>query len=139
MRKEGYAYPLVNAADVWLSCISITAFSLFLGFLIDRMHYYMRRLSKLRSSTRVLTREIERLETEKVQMREMGERAAEEAKQFQQEISSLIDDLEMVKMEAAEKDVLLEAAEAHVVALQKQAADLLLEYDCRLEDSHGWK
>ncbi|KAL1565734.1 hypothetical protein AAHA92_01424 [Salvia divinorum] len=77
---------------------TLMGFSLFLGFLIDRMHHFMRRLSKLRSSTGVLTREVERLEREKVRMREMGERAAEEAKQLQQEISSLIDDLEMVKV-----------------------------------------
>ncbi|XP_057781082.1 uncharacterized protein LOC130999545 [Salvia miltiorrhiza] len=114
---------------------TLMGFSLFLGFLVDRMHHYMRKLTKLRSSTGVSTREVERLEREKLQLKEKEERAAEEAKQLRQEISSLIDDLKKVKMETAEKDERLDTAEAHVVALQKQAADLLLEYDRLLEDN----
>ncbi|XP_057781037.1 uncharacterized protein LOC130999515 [Salvia miltiorrhiza] len=114
---------------------TLMGFSLFLGFLVDRMHHYMRKLTKLRSSTGVSTREVERLEREKLQLKEKEERAAEEAKQLQQEISSLFDDLKKVKMETAEKDERLDTAEAHVVALQKQAADLLLEYDRLLEDN----
>lgn len=95
----------------------------------------MRKLTALRGSTGVSKQEVERLEREKQQLKEKEEKAAEEAKQLQQEISSLIENLKKVKMEAAEKDEQLETAEAHVVALQKQAADLLLEYDRLLEDN----
>jgi B-cell receptor-associated protein 31 len=40
-------------------------------------------------------------------------------------------------MEAEEKDKKVETAEAHVASLQKQAADLLLEYDRLLEDNQN--
>lgn len=78
---------------------------------------------KLRSS-------VERLE------REMKERE-DRAKVLQKEILGLREDLKRVKMETAEKDDQVLVAEAYVVALQKQAADLLLEYDRLSEDNQN--
>lgn len=114
---------------------TLMGFSLFLGFLIDRMDHYLRKLIKLRSSTGVSTQEVERLEREKLQLKEKEEKAAGEVKQLRKEISGLTENLKKLKMETVEKDVKLETADAHVVALQKQAADLLLEYDRLLEDN----
>ena len=50
---------------------------------------------------------------------------------------SLSENLKKVKLECEEKDKRVESAESHVAALQKQAADLLLEYDRLLEDNQN--
>ncbi|KAI3461853.1 hypothetical protein Pfo_018516 [Paulownia fortunei] len=116
---------------------TLMGFSLFLGFLIDRMHHYMRKLIKLRSSTGVSKQEFERVEREKLQLKEKEEKAAGEVKRLQKEVSGLTENLKKLKLESAEKDKQVETAEAHVTALQKQAADLLLEYDRLLEDNQN--
>ncbi|CAI9770649.1 unnamed protein product [Fraxinus pennsylvanica] len=45
---------------------TLMGFSLFLAFLIDRMHHYMQKLIKLRSSSGDSKQEVERLEKEKI-------------------------------------------------------------------------
>lgn len=95
----------------------------------------MRKLAKLRSSTGVSTQEVERLEREKLELKEKEEKASGEVKQLQKEIRSLTASIKKLKTEAVDKDVRIETSEAHVVALHKQAADLLLEYDRLLEDN----
>ena len=42
-----------------------------------------------------------------------------------------------MKLESEEKDKRVESTESHVAALQKQAADLLLECDRLLEDNQN--
>lgn len=116
---------------------TLMGFSLFLGFLIDRMHHYLRKLIVLRNSAGFSKKEFERLEKEKLQLKEKADKAAEEIKLSQKEISSLTETLKKVKLESEEKDKRLDTAEAHVAALQKQAADLLLEYDRLLEDNQN--
>lgn len=116
---------------------TLMGFSLFLGFLIDRMHHYLRKLIVLRNSAGSSKKEFERLEKEKLQLKDKADKAAEEIKLSQKEISSLTETLKKVKLESEEKDKRLDTAEAHVAALQKQAADLLLEYDCLLEDNQN--
>ncbi|KAL2488251.1 B-cell receptor-associated protein 31-like [Forsythia ovata] len=116
---------------------TLMGFSLFLAFLIDRMHHYMRKLIKFRSNSGDSKQEVNRLEKEKLQLKEKEEKAAQEVKRLQKEISSLMENLNKLKSESAEKDKQVETAEAHVVALQKQAADLLLEYDRLLEDNQN--
>ena len=56
---------------------------------------------------------------------------------MQEEIASLPENLKKVKLESEEKDKRVESTESHVAALQKQAADLLLEYDRLLEDNQN--
>ncbi|KAK4731753.1 hypothetical protein R3W88_024741 [Solanum pinnatisectum] len=116
---------------------TLMGFSLFLGFLIDRMHHYLRKLIVLRSSAGSSKKEFERLEKEKLQLKEKADKAAEEVKLSQKQLSSLTETLKKVKLESEEKDKRVETAEAHVAALQKQAADLLLEYDRLLEDNQN--
>ncbi|WMV46886.1 hypothetical protein MTR67_040271 [Solanum verrucosum] len=116
---------------------TLMGFSLFLGFLIDRMHHYLRKLIVLRSSAGSSKKEFERLEKEKLQFKEKADKAAEEIKLSQKQLSSLTETLKKVKLESEEKDKRVETAEAHVAALQKQAADLLLEYDRLLEDNQN--
>ncbi|XP_073022068.1 uncharacterized protein [Primulina eburnea] len=115
----------------------VLRFSLFLGFLIDRMHHFMRKLIKLRGSTGASKQEVERLEKEKLQLKEKEEKAAGEMKRLQKEVLSLTENLKKLNLESTEKDKKFETAESHVAALQKQAADLLLEYDRLLEDNQN--
>ncbi|PIN03708.1 B-cell receptor-associated protein [Handroanthus impetiginosus] len=114
---------------------TLMGFSLFLGFLIDRMHHYMQKLIKIRSSTGVSKQEVEILEKENLQLKDKEEKAAGEVKRLQKEISGLSENLKKLKLGTMEKDKKVETAEAHVAALQKQAAELLLEYDRLLEDN----
>ncbi|XP_060180301.1 uncharacterized protein LOC132610066 isoform X1 [Lycium barbarum] len=116
---------------------TLMGFLLFLGFLIDRMHHYLRKLIVLRNTAGSSKKEFERLEKEKAQLKEKADKAAEEMKLSQKEISSLKETLKKVKLESEETDKRVETAEAYVAALQKQAADLLLEYDRLLEDNQN--
>ncbi|PHT72685.1 hypothetical protein T459_23470 [Capsicum annuum] len=74
----------------------------------------------------------------KLQLKEKADKAAEEIKLSQKEISSLTEMLKKVKLQSDEKDKRVETAEAHVAALQKQAADSLLEYDRLSSESSSW-
>ncbi|KAL1557488.1 B-cell receptor-associated protein 31-like [Salvia divinorum] len=116
---------------------TLMGFSLFLGFLIDRMHHYIQKLIKVRSNTSASKQEVENLEKEKLQLKAKEEKASAEVKKLKKEVSSLTEDLNKLKLESAEKDKKVETAEGHVAALQKQAADLLLEYDRLLEDNQN--
>ncbi|GLU07942.1 hypothetical protein SLE2022_248800 [Rubroshorea leprosula] len=113
---------------------SLMGFTLFLGFIIDRMHHYLSKLIKLRSSVGSSKEEVERLQKEKA---EKEEKASKELKRLQEEVSTLSENLKKLKLESEEKDKAIETAEAHVAALQKQSADLLLEYDRLLEDNQN--
>ncbi|WJZ91185.1 hypothetical protein VitviT2T_010282 [Vitis vinifera] len=116
---------------------SLMGFSLFLGFLIDRMHHYLQKLNRLRGNAGASKEEFEKLQKERAQLKEKEEQASKEIKLLQEQISTLSQDLKKLKLEAEEKDKKVETAEAHVVSLQKQAADLLLEYDRLLEDNQN--
>ena len=74
--------------------------------------------------------------TSKEELKEKEEKASK-IKRVQEEIASLPENLKKVELESEEKDKRLESAESHVAALQKQAADLLLEYDRLLEDNQN--
>lgn len=116
---------------------SLMGFTLFLGFLIDRMHHYLRKLINIRSKVGVSKEELEKLEKEKQQLKEKEEKSSKEIKTLQDELSKLTEEVKNLKTESQEKDKTIETADAHVVALQKQAADLLLEYDRLLEDNQN--
>ncbi|XP_054785074.1 uncharacterized protein LOC129291626 [Prosopis cineraria] len=116
---------------------SLMGFTLFLGFIIDRMHHYLRKLINLRGNVGSSKEELERLRNEKVQFEDREEKASKEIKKLKEEISSLSESLKKAKLECEEKDVRVETAEVHVASLQKQAADLLLEYDRLLEDNQN--
>ncbi|KAI4356373.1 hypothetical protein L6164_000401 [Bauhinia variegata] len=116
---------------------SLMGFTLFLGFIIDRMHHYLGKLINLRSNAGASKEELEKLQKEKVLLREMEEQASKTVKQLEEEISGLTESLKKAKLECEEKDQRVETAEVHVVSLQKQAADLLLEYDRLLEDNQN--
>ncbi|TYI20376.1 hypothetical protein ES332_A07G233500v1 [Gossypium tomentosum] len=116
---------------------SLIGFTLFLGFIIDRMHHYIKKLIGLRSRVGSSKEEAERIEKERIQLKEKDNKASKEIKLLKEEISTLSENLKKLKSESEEKDKKIETAEAHVASLQKQSADLLLEYDRLLEDNQN--
>lgn len=116
---------------------SLIGFTLFLGFIIDRMHHYLTKLIRLRSNAGSSKEEVEQLQKEKMQLKDKEEKASRELKRLQEEISTLSVNLKKLKSECEQKDKQIETADAHVIALQKQSADLLLEYDRLLEDNQN--
>ncbi|XP_057964832.1 uncharacterized protein LOC131155603 [Malania oleifera] len=116
---------------------SLIGFSLFLGFVIDYLHHYLQKLVGLRSTVGDLKKEVEKLQKEKTQLSEKDVHRSKEMKLLQEEIVNLTQNLKSLKLECEDKDKRVETAEAHVAALQKQSADLLLEYDRLLEDNQN--
>ncbi|KAF8388444.1 hypothetical protein HHK36_027116 [Tetracentron sinense] len=112
-------------------------YSLFLGFIIDRLHHYLQKLFGLRTTVGASKQELEKLQKEHLQLKEKEEQASKEIKLLQEEIFNLTDNLKKLKLECEDKDKQVLSAEAHVTALQKQAEDLLLEYDRLLEDNQN--
>jgi len=80
---------------------------------------------------------VESIEKEKVELKEKEEKASKEIIQLKEKISGLSESLKKTKVECEEKEKRIETAEAHVSSLQKQAADLLLEYDRLLEENQN--
>ncbi|OIW07539.1 hypothetical protein TanjilG_08426 [Lupinus angustifolius] len=105
-------------------------FTLFLGFLIDRVHHYLQKLINLRSNKGSSKEELENLKNETINLKEKEEKSSKE-------IKLLSESLKKMKLESEEKDKRIETAESHVASLQKQAADLLLEYDRLLEENQN--
>ncbi|KAK3415225.1 hypothetical protein EUGRSUZ_H00780 [Eucalyptus grandis] len=116
---------------------SLMGFTLFLGFVIDRVHHYLQKLITLRSKEGVSKEEVESLRKEQLELKEKEGKSLKEIKQLQKEISNMLEGLKKLKLECEEKDKKVETAESHVAALQKQSADLLLEYDRLLEDNQN--
>ncbi|KAL4379936.1 hypothetical protein GQ457_02G004500 [Hibiscus cannabinus] len=116
---------------------SLIGFTLFLGFIIDRMHHYIKKLVGLRSRVGSSKEEVDRLEKERSKLKDKDNKASKEMKLLKEEISTLSENLKKLKSESEEKDKKIETAEVHVASLQKQSADLLLEYDRLLEDNQN--
>ncbi|KAA3459276.1 DUF724 domain-containing protein/Bap31 domain-containing protein [Gossypium australe] len=116
---------------------SLIGFTLFLGFIIDRMHHYIKKLIGLRSRVGSSKEEAERIEKETIQLKEKDDKASKEIKLLKEEISTLSENLKKLKSESEEKDKKIKTAEAQVASLQKQSEDLLLEYDRLLEDNQN--
>nr|GEU63327.1 B-cell receptor-associated protein 31-like protein [Tanacetum cinerariifolium] len=114
---------------------SLMGFSLYLGFLIDRMHHHLQKLINLRKNSGSSKQEVEKLIKDKLELQEKEQKAREEIACLQKELLSLTGTIQKLKLESKEKDKKVETAEDHVVSLQKQSADLLLEYDRLLEDN----
>ncbi|XP_057534761.1 uncharacterized protein LOC130813070 [Amaranthus tricolor] len=114
---------------------SLMGFTLFLGFLIDRMHHYLRKLINIRSKVATSKEEVEKLEKENQRLKDQEEKISKELTALQKQQSKLANEIKILKVESQEKDKQIETETAHVVALQKQSADLLLEYDHLLEEN----
>lgn len=115
---------------------SLTAgFTLFLAFVIDRLHHYLRKLITLRKAANTSREEVEKLQMENRLFREKEEKSSSEIKKLHQEIAKLNESMKKLKSESEDHERKALEAEAHVNALQKQSEELLLEYDRLLEDN----
>ncbi|KAF7044958.1 hypothetical protein CFC21_054115 [Triticum aestivum] len=113
---------------------SLIGYTLFLAFVIDRLHHYLRKLITLRKSANTSREEVEKLQMENRSLREK-EKSASEMKKLQQDMAKLSEDMKKLKSESEDHQRKASDAEAHVNALQKQSEELLLEYDRLLEDN----
>lgn len=91
----------------------------------------------LRSTVGASKQEVEKLKKDYQHQIEKEEKASKEIRLLHEEISSLTENLQKLKSESEEKEKRAQSAEDNVVALQKQAEDLLLEYDRLLEDNQN--
>ncbi|KAM0947069.1 putative B-cell receptor-associated protein [Dioscorea sansibarensis] len=114
---------------------SLIGFSLFLALVIDRLHYYLRKLSNLKKKVGASNEEVEKIQKEHLHWKDNEEKASAEINKLQEEIATLTEKLQKTKSEFEEQEKRATSAEAHVVALQKQSEELLLEYDRLLEDN----
>ncbi|VAI40264.1 unnamed protein product [Triticum turgidum subsp. durum] len=87
---------------------SLIGYTLFLAFVIDRLHHYLQKLITLRKSANISREE---------------------------DMAKLSEDMKKLKSESEDHQRKASDAEAHVNALQKQSEELLLEYDRLLEDN----
>ncbi|KAF5192435.1 B-cell receptor-associated protein 31-like protein [Thalictrum thalictroides] len=114
---------------------SLMGYILFLVFVIDRVHEYLRKLIGLRSKVEDCEQEVGKLQKEKLLHKEKEDKSLKEIRSLKEEISNLTENLKKLQLESEEKDKRVLSAEAHVVALQKQSEDLLLEYDRLLDQT----
>ncbi|OVA09780.1 B-cell receptor-associated 31-like [Macleaya cordata] len=108
---------------------SLMGFTLFLAWMTDRLHHYIRELRLLRKS----------MEAVKKQSRvfDDAKSGSEEAKAMEEEITNLKVKVKKLESECETKTKELKAAEANTVALRKQSEGFLLEYDRLLEDNQN--
>ncbi|PUZ36077.1 hypothetical protein GQ55_9G011000 [Panicum hallii var. hallii] len=114
---------------------SLIGYTLFLAFVIDRLHHYLRKLITLRKTSSTSREEVEKLQMENRSLREKEDKSSSEMKKLQREIAKLNESMKKLKSETEEHERKASVAEAHVNALQKQSEELLLEYDRLLEDN----
>nr|ACG37455.1 B-cell receptor-associated protein 31-like containing protein [Zea mays] len=114
---------------------SLIGYTLFLAFVIDRLHHYLQKLMTLRKTSSTSREEVEKLQMENRSLREKEEKSSGETKRLQREVVRLNESMKKLKSEAKEHERKASVAEAHVNALQKQSEELLLEYDRLLEDN----
>ena len=117
--------------------IGFAGYTLFLALVIDRLHHYIRKLVGLKRAVSTSQKEIDKLQEEKVTFKDKEEKPSKDIRLLKEEIASFNDKLQNVKTETKQAEKRALDAEAHVVALQQQSQDLLLEYDRLLEDNQN--
>ncbi|MBA0778953.1 hypothetical protein Gotri_003238 [Gossypium trilobum] len=101
---------------------------LFLAFMIDKLHHYIRELRIRRKS----------MEAIKKQGPEYGKPSgSEKVKALEGEVTTLQAKLKQLESDLKTKTKEMDAAEANAVALRKQSEGFLLEYDRLLEENQN--
>lgn len=111
---------------------SFMGFLLFLSLMIDRLHYYIRELEKLRKT----------MDAAKKQNRGMDDTksdGSDRLKVLGDEISSLKTKVKQLESECETTEKEAKAAEANVVALNGQSEGLLMENDRLLEENQKFR
>jgi len=117
---------------------ALMGFSLFLALIIDRLHHQLRKLGGFRANMDSLKRQAKSFQEEYMQSKEQKvDKSSEDVKLLKNEISELKQKLQKLTLESQAKDKMARDAEATAKSSQKQAEDLLLEYDRLLEDNQN--
>lgn len=106
---------------------SLMGFSLFLAFMIDRLHHYIRELRIRRKS----------MEAGKKQNRISDDGKSGDFKALEEESAALRAKIKYLEAELDEKTKEASSAEANKLALKKQSEGFLLEYDRLLEENQS--
>ncbi|GLJ54022.1 hypothetical protein SUGI_1156050 [Cryptomeria japonica] len=115
---------------------SLMGFTLFLALTIDRLHHHLRKLGGLRANLDSFKKQARSFQEEYTRLKEQKvDKSSEEVKLLKDEISELRQKMQKLALELELKEKEVHDAEATAKALQKQAEDLLLEYDRLLEDN----
>uniref|UniRef100_A0A0D6R053 Endoplasmic reticulum transmembrane protein n=1 Tax=Araucaria cunninghamii TaxID=56994 RepID=A0A0D6R053_ARACU len=115
---------------------SLMGFALFLAFVIDRLHHYIRELSGLRLNIDSIRKQVKSSQEEYFRLKEEKE-GSNEMKVLKDEIADLRQKLQQLTLDSEAKDREAKAAEANAIALRKQSEGFLLEYDRLLEDNQN--
>ncbi|CAI9760264.1 unnamed protein product [Fraxinus pennsylvanica] len=109
---------------------SLMGFSLFLAFMIDKLHHYIRELSIRRKTMEAANKQNRVFEDGKTPV-------SEEIKALEEEITPLRARIKQLQSELEEKTEEANNAEAHALALKKQSEGFLMEYDRLLEENQN--
>ncbi|XAR65668.1 hypothetical protein NMG60_11009852 [Bertholletia excelsa] len=109
---------------------SLMGFSLFLAFMIDRLHHYIRELRMRRKSMEAAKKQNQGFEDGK-------NAGAKEIKALEEEMTALKVKISQLESELEVKTKEASSAEANAIALKKQSEDFLMEYDRLLEDNQN--
>ncbi|CAK9139099.1 unnamed protein product [Ilex paraguariensis] len=109
---------------------SLMGFSLFLSFMIDKLHHYIRELRLLRKTMEAAKKQNRGFEDSK-------NGSADELKAVGEEISTLKTKIKKLESECETKDKEVKAAESNSLAFKNQSAGFLLEYDHLLEENQN--
>lgn len=109
---------------------SLMGFSLFLAFMIDKLHHYIRELSIRRKTMEAVKKQNRAFEDGK-------SGGSEEIKTLEGEASALREKIRQLELELEEKAKEASSAEANAGALKKQSEGFLLEYDRLLEENQN--
>lgn len=115
--------------------LNVAGYTLFLAFVIDRLHHYLSKMITLRKTSTVCREELERLRNDHLSFKEKEDKSLNELKRLHDEIASLNEKLQKLSLESKGHEKRARDAEAHVASLQNQSEELLLEYDRLLEDN----
>lgn len=107
---------------------SLMGFSLFLSFMIDKLHHYIRELRLLRKAMEATKKQNRGFEDSK-------NGGAEELKGLGEEVSRLRKNIKKLESECETKDKEVKAAETNSVALKSQSEGFLLEHG-RLQEEN---
>lgn len=113
---------------------SLIGYVLFLAYVIDRLHHYLTKITTYRKTCHASREEIERLRKE-LSSKEKDEKSLKDMKKLHEEISALNEKVSKLSSESKANEKRARDAEAHVVSLQKQNEEMLLDYDRLLQDN----
>ncbi|CAA3023932.1 B-cell receptor-associated protein 31-like [Olea europaea var. sylvestris] len=109
---------------------SLMGFSLFLAFMIDRLHHYIRELRIRRKSMEAVKKQNQAFENGKTP-------GSDEIKALEQKKTALHEKIMQLESKLEEKIKEANSAEANATALKKQSEGFLLEYDRLLEENQN--